>query len=189
MGLIFRILGSMFSSGDRDSGSDGRSPDRSITYVFFNNLSILDQKYRFYLRILLCFILGYCLWGLWGFLRYQGGRGDNPSNTHPLFLSGSFFLLAIPAIISYLFLVYIDSRRWSLVHPAISWGVSRLRLNKGFKIILIVFNICILIMVAIILLTGSLFSEFGMAFMAISGFIWFSINYHVIIRLFGRFNE
>jgi hypothetical protein len=44
-------------------------------------------------------------------------------------------------------------------------------------------------MVAIILLTGSLFSEFGMAFMAISGFIWFSINYNVIIRLFGRFNE
>lgn len=189
MGRISRILCSMFSSDDGDSDSDEQTLEIPITYVFFNKIALLDQKYRFHIRVLLCFILGYCLWGLWGFLRYLGGRRYYPSDTPPLLLLVSFFLLAISAIISYLLLVYIDSRRWSPVHPAISWGVSRLRLNKGFKNIMIVFNICMLIMVAIILLTGSLLSEFGMAFMAISGFIWFSINYHVIIRLFGRFNE
>ncbi len=48
---------------------------------------------------------------------------------------------------------------------------------------MIVFNICLLIMVAIIFLTGYLFSEFGMAFTAVSVLTLFSINYHVIIRL------
>lgn len=185
MGRISCILGSMFSSDDGDSGSDEQSPDIPITYVFFNKLSILDLKYRFHIRGLLAFILSLCFLSLYRLALLIAIPQHNSPDTPPFFfLIGLFLLVAISAILSYLFLVYIDSRRWSLVHPTISWGVSRLRLNREFKIILIVFNICILIMVAILFLTGSLLSEFGLRSIIVFAAIWFIVHY-VIIKFFS----
>jgi len=168
-----------------NSWGDTRPPEISNVTWYFNRLSVYIDEHRFQVHSILIAFLGFYYYFLLRLTRYIPSLINEyyPKGHIPLMSVIQVILIIIPAVIGYLVLVRIDARRWTLIHPLVFVAYDRLRHHKALRNLLILANVSFLIMVGILILSGFLFSEFGLQSLAMFAIIWIGIHVGAIIVL------